>query len=156
MHHRRRLRKPHRTRPETTVPAVAQEQDKAPEPVATEPPLPAVAPVPTPTPTPARPATVRWIVQLDGKPSAPLAATEVKELVRSGKITPETPIRPTTKDRFVPAGKVKGLFPEPKLEPVADKSPTEPSLPAVENHNRWDEMATEALPEPDICTPAKR
>lgn len=53
----------------------------------------------------------RWYVRQNGKAFGPIAPGQLKDLVRSGKIAPDSNVRLGDKGKWVPAAKVRGLFP---------------------------------------------
>lgn len=52
-----------------------------------------------------------WFVHVEGESLGPLQAAELKNLVKSGKIGPQTLIRREDQELWVPASQVRGLFP---------------------------------------------
>ncbi len=65
-----------------------------------------------------------WYVQHGGKQHGPLTAVNLKKLADDGKIAPTTPVRLGADGAWVPAARVKGLFPataaaQPAAKPVA-------------------------------------
>src|SRR5687768_1077373 len=60
-----------------------------------------------------------WWVNRDGNASGPQSARQLKQAVLDGTISPQTLVRVTGMDRWMPAGNVAGLFPAP----AATRSP---------------------------------
>ncbi|MFW5751045.1 MAG: DUF4339 domain-containing protein [Planctomycetota bacterium] len=71
----------------------------------------------------------QWEIAIDGKPSEPLTAVELKRMVEAGEITPETPIRKVGMEKFVLARKVKGLL---AAQAPADLPPPEPAPTSID------------------------
>ncbi len=86
-------------------------------------------------------ASAQWVVAIDGKPSEPLTAAGLKQMVEAGEITPDTPIRKVGMEKFVLARKVKGLLPTP-----ADLPPTSPEAAATAPSDPAGAQPAEGLP----------
>ncbi len=71
----------------------------------------------------------------DGRSVGPLSSAELKALADSGRVTPSTPIRQSTGQRWVPASQVKGLF-QQEPRPAANRAEPTPRSP---------------LPRPDVA-----
>lgn len=52
----------------------------------------------------------QWYVTVEGEQKGPLTGAQLKQLVREGKVTPDTPLSMTEDGKMVPASQVKGLF----------------------------------------------
>ena len=71
-----------------------------------------------------------WYYNLDGKTElGPVSSAGLRELVRSGQLTPESMVRQGASDRWTPARKVRGLFQEEVKNaiPIARPVTSEPS-----------------------------
>ena len=64
----------------------------------------------------------QWFIQEDGREVGPFTPSELRDLVRAGRITRVTPVRPAQRLTFVAAGTVSGLLPP--------ESAPQPELPA--------------------------
>lgn len=61
-----------------------------------------------------------WYVKHEGEPKqGPFSPKQLKSLADRGEIDETTPIRRVTESRYVPAGKLKGLFDTPSPTEVA-------------------------------------
>jgi hypothetical protein len=85
----------------------------------------------------------RWYMQRNGKPTGPLSAAELKQLVDSGQLQPKDLVRSESQRKWQAAGRVRGLFPGE----IAVTTP--PPLPAQQRlappgwlryvHQHWNE-----------------
>lgn len=74
--------------------------------------------------------TIELFVERDGEISGPFSASELREMVRNGKVHTEDAIRKGTDGKWTRAGKIPGLFPTPNtdlatLKPAQEKDPFE-------------------------------
>jgi hypothetical protein len=53
-----------------------------------------------------------WFYMMEREPTGPVSSSELRSLVKSGTVTPETQIAKSPNGPWVPAGKVGGLFTE--------------------------------------------
>jgi hypothetical protein len=59
-----------------------------------------------------------WFCIISGEAVGPLSSQQLRAMVRQGKLKAEHPIRQGTAGPWVPAGRVKGLFPSDHASPV--------------------------------------
>ena len=52
----------------------------------------------------------QWYVTVEGEQKGPISGAELKQLVREGRVTPDTPVSTSEDGETVPASRVKGLF----------------------------------------------
>ncbi len=55
----------------------------------------------------------QWFYRLGETERGPVSVVELKALAAGGALTPGSPVRPEDATAWTPAGRVKGLFPEP-------------------------------------------
>ncbi len=55
--------------------------------------------------------TVAWYILTDGVPNGPMSSAQLQQLGRLGKVTAETQVAKEKDGPWVPASRVKGLFP---------------------------------------------
>ena len=84
------------------------------------------APADRASPKPARPqpptAQIGWYYQAMGQDTGPLSPADLKELAKSGLLTPDMPVRIGADGEWLPASQVLGLFDEPSEAAPAPKS----------------------------------
>jgi hypothetical protein len=79
-----------------------------------------------------------WFCKIDGNKVGPFTPQQLKTIVAKGQLRPEHLIRRGNEGAWVPAGRVKGLFPEqsatakPASKSPAAKSPPAPQRPAAD------------------------
>jgi hypothetical protein len=90
---------------------------------------------PPPRPTPARPkaeqgktAASQWYYKVFDEETGPVSSSELKDLAKSGFITPDVSVRQGTGGKWVPASRVKGLFAEAPKPAPKPKPPPEPEF----------------------------
>lgn len=66
--------------------------------------------------------SARWYYKSSAGETGPLSAADLRDHVKAGTVTGDTPVRRTDAERWVRAGNVKGLFSSP---------PSQPSRPAA-------------------------
>jgi hypothetical protein len=73
---------------------------------------------------PPRPAAaaIVWYYRAMGEETGPLSSADLKELAKSGLLTPEMPVRMGVDGDWLPAGQVRGLFGEPSDAAPARKA----------------------------------
>lgn len=74
-----------------------------------------------------------WHYSTDGSQHGPISSAELKELARRGALGPTDLVWKAGMDNWIPASKVRGLFPEPK-EPAP--SPAPPPVPKAHHGAR--------------------
>jgi len=60
----------------------------------------------------------QWYYQASGKITGPISASELGRLTKSGVLTPDTLVRKSGRENWVPARQVKGLFEEGRQQPA--------------------------------------
>ena len=70
-----------------------------------------------------------WLVKTTNGEHGPLESAELKALATSGKITPDTPVRRTTDDKWFVGKQIKGLFGETPSQ--SQQPPVTKKLPPV-------------------------
>ena len=90
-----------------------------------------------------------WYVKLGSAVKGPMDATKLRALVLRGLVTPEVEVRKGS-SRWVPAGKVRGLFERRKAEESQDESvqAASPLWPG------WEGFTTESPPEAAVAPEA--
>ena len=64
-----------------------------------------------------------WYIVMDGRQVGPLSPSDVRRLAAQDRITPESQVRKATMQGFVPARRVKGLFPDAcRRDPVKQET----------------------------------
>ena len=111
-------------------------------------------------PTPQRPAAeTRWYYEVEGQAQGPLTTAELKERAKSGQLAPGHLVRQGEEGNWVPAVRVKGLFPKAAPSPPSPRAPAKRSRPAAESgaalarqcprcgrqYKVWGDMATKAM-----------
>lgn len=64
----------------------------------------------------------KWYYRIAGEERGPVTPSAIRELAKSGEITPDTPIREESKKRWTRAKRLKGLFDSISDEPAARKA----------------------------------
>lgn len=71
-------------------------------------------------------AAAEWFIVVKGTEQGPVSAAKLRELVAAGKIKPDRLLRRADQAEPVPAGKVKGLFPDQPSPAVLDPAVPNP------------------------------
>lgn len=104
--------------------------------------------------------TREWYFQTMGQEIGPLTAAELKSKVATGLIQPDTLIRRGTDGKWMFAGKVKGLFPEPEPPPApiepppAPKPNLTPTIPLAGDSRPSADLPTKSTSNPTSIVPA--
>ena len=75
----------------------------------------------------------QWFIKEGGREIGPLTPSELRDLVRAGRITSNTPVRPAQRTAYVAADTVSGLLP-----PAPAPLPEPPGELFEANHPRHD------------------
>jgi hypothetical protein len=79
-----------------------------------------------PSPSRAKASQVGWYCEVMGEQTGPLSSAQLKELAASGFLTPDVAVRKGVEGKWVPASRVKGLFPEASRAPGDKKGASPP------------------------------
>ncbi len=79
------------------------------------------------TPSKLQASDAGWYCQVMGEETGPLSSAQLKELAASGFLTPHVPVRKGVNGSWVPASRVRGLFPGASQAPAEGKA----GLPAA-------------------------
>lgn len=88
----------------------------------------------------------QWFIKSGAKQHGPFSSSQLKKLAEQGRITPEISVRRGEVGNWVPASKIKGLFPDTRsASPPVEESPAQPQWQPVEEpqvHNASDDPVT--------------
>ena len=77
---------------------------------------------------------VEWFCQVSGEQLGPLSARQLKTMAQRGQLTPDSQVRQGSNGKWVPAGRVKGLFSSPdSSEAWSDSSEVPMAQPAAQS-----------------------
>jgi len=144
---------------EAEKPQAVEPEDMGLAPLAEDPPRRPGAEAPRKA-TPQRPAAeTRWYYEVEGQAQGPLTTAELKERAKSGQLAPGHLVRKGEEGNWVPAARVKGLFPKAAPSPPSPRAPAKRSRPTAETRTArtlqcprcgrqykvWGDMATRAM-----------
>ena len=90
----------------------------------------------------------QWYCQIMGSDIGPFTPTELREMVRSGQLTPDALIRKADSERWTTAENVKGLFATPAAPPAPPPqsqltaAASRPRIPSISTSNAADRSKT--------------
>jgi hypothetical protein len=87
-----------------------------------------------------------WFYKVADREIGPLAVPQLKAMAQRGSLRPEDLVRRGTEGKWLPAGRIKGLFPEPGASPAKGKSAADKGAPKTRGKPAVKIAQAEAIP----------